>query len=968
MTVHAAVAGLWKRTGRAWHPASMVAVLLLGPAMAQAQPVPEKDTLLLAQFDRSVGADFALGSPAADTRVEPSGSTAGRFGGGVDLDSGARIRLVGNDGNFHPPEGTIEFWIKPHWPGNDLARHSFFSCRLSERQYLNINTLGKGRLGIAIAAGEGSDWAWRRVDMDIAGWKPESWHHVAFAWGGGHLRVYVDGQEGPQTESDARMLSKVPEWLDIIGGDAVIDALRISRRMFTLDDARRSIQNALDPPYRYLAEMPWTPPEAATADRCKQPGKIRLPFVLGESRYLKAIGCRPATRISFALDGKYETLEADVGVDALGPEGAACGFEIWADGRKLLDSGPRTIRQGPLKVSVSVAGAKQLTLATRAEKAAGRAGYCVWGNALLSRKDAPRAMPATRKIKPEELDMYRRQWAADRYRFQPAADGAFFVAAKCWEDEIDPGQPPAAESLGRPLEAFATPGEYEPLNFVVYANQDIEKMSIEVSELRCGEAVLPASRIDARIVLRGLMRDLYVLPPERSTVVSRFLLPHEPVDIPAGTFREYHLIVHVGDDAAAGKYTGDVRLRRAGGPVVELPIVFEVLPFRLRPLTRKAYGVYYRFSDSLEDLPQTEVELADIRAHGATTLVSNLAVEYEIVKGQVKPSLATLRRRLALLKKHGFGGPLTVHTGCPRLARLLDYDPLNDYADRSARDRFLRIVKEAMEELADLSQKDQRFELLPTHMDEVLGRGRLEPYIRLTEAVRQVPRLRVYITLHNSPRPGVEEMLRRCDPYVDVRCYNGHAMDDWIRAGGTFEELEGQLKRAGDEAWVYYNIRGAFFKPEWTRLVGGLYMWVSPLRVHVPWMYYSYSGNPLDDTDGSRLHGHDFAYAVPDPSDPTRMISTRHWEAYREGIDDAGYLCTLEDLIAEQPGTPQASAARAWLAQLRSLVTPKPAELKSIEKESPILILLSEKFNAADYRRIRRQAAEHIVRLLALKH
>jgi len=235
---------------------------------------------------------------------------------------------------------------------------------------------------------------------------------------------------------------------------------------------------------------------------------------------------------------------------------------------------------------------------------------------------------------------------------------------------------------------------------------------------------------------------------------------------------------------------------------------------------------------------------------------------------------------------------------------------------------------------------------------------------RDTLLVRQVPSLRVYITLHNDPRRDVAEMMRRCDPFVDVRCYNGHCMDSWLRAGNTFDDLRRELDAAGDEAWIYHNIRGAFFPAEWTRLVNGFYLWNSPLRVHVPWMYYAYQGNPFDATDGPRLRGGDFAYAVPDPGDPTRMIPTRHWEAFREGIDDLRYLGTLEAWIDERPATAQAAAASAWLASLRSRVTPSAEDLEPIEEESPLLVFLARRLDGTDYRQIRRQAARHIVELM----
>jgi len=953
--------------GPRW-PDWLIAWMTLIPVVASGQPVPDRDTLLLAQFDRSVDADYAVGSVSADTRVTTTGPEGGRFRGGVDLAARKGIAFAGGDGNFQPAEGTIEFWVKPHWPGNDPETHRFVSCRMGEKEYVNVNCLGGGRLGIAVAAGEGDDWTWRRADALIAEWKPDTWHHVAFTWGRGELHVYVDGEEGPRAATDARMPSNAPESINLIGADAVIDAFRISKRTFTVEDARASIEQALDPPYRYASDVPWAPAEAAMLDERTLLGDVAIPLILDGSRYSKGIACLCGAEISTRLEEPFATFEATVGVCPLSPPGATCSFEVQGDGKKLFESGPRTVEQSPLSVRVEIAGVKQLTLATRrGGTAAGRPGHGIWAGAVLRRSTEGEVLRVAAKIKPAEIDVYRRQEAADDYSFPLDTPSPLVVAGKCWEDEIDPARAPAPESIGRPLEAFATPGEYEPVNFVVYAARDLDDLAVEVTDLHAGASVLPKSRIDVRFVLRRLMRDLYTLPPERSTVVSRFILPYQKLDVPAGTLREYHLIVHVPEEAKPGKYTGSVRLTPAGEAPLELPLAFEVLPFRLRALAQRGYGVYYRFPAMEDDWSHVDVELADVRAHGGNMLKSNLGVEFEAADEDVTPSYARLERGLAMLRKHGFHGRFPVSTGCEHLTRLVGYNPVEDDADPAARERFLQLVKTAMEGLVELSEKYPEFEFLPTHMDEVFGRERLPRYIRLTEAVRQVPSLRVYITLHNDPKRDVTEMMRQCDPYVDVRCYNGHCMDSWIRAAGTFEDLRRQLDESGDEAWLYHNIRGAFFPAEWTRLVNGYYLWTSPLKVHVPWMYYSFKGNPFDATDGPRLRGGDFAYAVPDPDDPNRMVPTRHWEGFREGVDDMRYLATLEALVAEHEGTPEAASARTWLESLRRGVTPGHVDLEPIEEESPLLVWLAGKLDGADYRRIRRQAAEHIGRLGTLK-
>ena len=955
------VAGLW-RLGLA------SLGLLLSVAVVHGQPVPDRDTLLIVQFDSKVRADYSLGSPTANTQAQPTDAAGGRFLGGVDLAAGKRISLAGDDGNFDPSEGTIEFWIKPHWPGNDSEKHSFFTCHWGEKGYLNINTLGKGRVGIAVSSGEGDQWTWRRTDGDISPWQPDTWHHLAFSWGSGELHTYVDGEETGRPVADARMPDQLPNTLEIIGGDAVIDAFCISKRMASADDARESIERALRPPYRRLTDVQWTAAGEATVGQRKLLGDVSIPLIIGDTRYADGIACSPGTKISVPLDEPFQRFEAAVGVCPLSPADTVCTFEILGDSKKLFD-GQCTAGEPARLIRVPIVGVKHLVLSTQSRNDAVSSGHAIWAGAVVTRDANALVVQSTHATSAQEIDMYRRQQEADNYRFELETERPFVVTGKFWEDDIDPARKPAPGEIGRRLEAFATPGEYEPVNFVVYAAEALENVSVEVGDLRSGDSVLSADRFDVRLVLRGLMRDIYTFPPHRSTVVSRFLLPNQDLDIPAGTLREYHIIVGVSEDTPPGKYTGHVRIAPANHAAFELPLVFDVLSFRLEPPAGKQYGVYYRFPGMEEDWSRLEVELADIRRYGGTMLKSNLGIHFEEVDEKVQPSFAMLERGLALLRKHGYHGPLPVSTGCEHAARLLGYHPSTDGSDelhRAARERFSAVVKDAMQSLVELNAEYPEFELMPTHMDEIFGRDRLDRYIAFTRAVRQVPSLRVYITLHNDPKRDVSDMMRRCDPFIDVRSYNGHCMDNYLRAGNTFDDLKRELDAAGDEAWLYHNIRGSFYPAQWTRLVNGYYLWISPLKVHVPWMYYSFHENPLDATDGPYERGGDFAYAVPDPHDPTRMIPTRHWEGFRQGIDDLRYLSTLEALIEKHQGTREALAAARWLAALRTGVTPRHADLEPIEEESPVLVFLAKKLQGADCRRIRRQAADHIIRLKKL--
>lgn len=945
----------------------LTGLVLLASGPASAQLAADKDTRLLANFEHSPDADFARGSAGAISAPRTDPLVPGRFGKGVRLAERESIELDGTGGNFDPARGTIEFWVKTDWAGSDPETHRFFTCAVSQppNQYLHVNFIGKGRLGIALGAGPEDDWRWRRADADISGWQPGEWHHVAFTWDNGRLAAFADGEPGEQVD-DGHPLPGVPEVLHLSGdGTAVIDGLRISGRVFTVEDARRSMAAAADPPVRCLANAIVREKIPGLMTRRSLLGGREIPLMNGGKTCPNLLAGRPGTSIEYSSEPFTGIFEAEVGVDDQSPANAELTFRVEVPGQgESVSVGPMMKKDGlkSVRLAVKNAGNLKLTIAGD-EKRQGAAG--LWIEPILRREDAEAPPSSLRELKRETVEMYSRQMDADRYGFEIAAkpDQPCLVARSFLEDDIDPDLPPAATDLDHPLEAFAARGESEPLSFTVYAGgEDLGQVEVSLDDLVCGEARLPAGGIDIRLVLRGLMRKVYTVPPENSKVVSRFLLHNRPVDIPAGTFRQYLLTVEVPGEAAPGLYRGQVKIRPANAPSRTLPVAFEVLPFQLRPLDERGYGVYYRFPSG-DDWSHVERELADIRAHGANTLVPNAGVDFEMAGDVPEPDFRELERVLTLLRQQGYHGPLPVHSGAEAAARLLKYDPVKDYADVPRREAFFAAVAKGMRGLKELGTRFGEFEFLPTHMDEVFNNDRMERYIRLTEAVRQVPGFRIYITLHNSPRRDAGEYMKKCDPFVDVRCFNGHVMEEWLHAGHTWDDLRRELEASGDEAWTYHNIRGNFFAAEWSRLVNGLWMWTGPVRNHVPWMYYSIHGNPLDDTDGPGQKGHDFALAAPDPEDPERLVSTRHWECYREGIDDMRYLRTLESLIAEKPDLTAARAAREWLETLRRDTEPLPGRIEAIETESPYLVWLAEKFDGAGYRQLRRELADRIVEL-----
>jgi hypothetical protein len=194
-----------------------------------AQPfTPDTHTLLLLHLDNNTtGAQGE--SPTQSTGISYKG---GIFSQGAYLPTGSNLDY-NSSGNINPQNGTLEFWIKPRWNGNDNLPHTI----------LQFGGYG----GIKIQKDGGNYWKSifnlyggdgmpeMGVGCDISSlFLANQWHHCAFTWSASSLKLYIDGIiRGTQTIPNP--LPSIADLTFQIGGagtneilDAVVDELRIS--------------------------------------------------------------------------------------------------------------------------------------------------------------------------------------------------------------------------------------------------------------------------------------------------------------------------------------------------------------------------------------------------------------------------------------------------------------------------------------------------------------------------------------------------------------------------------------------------------------------------------------------------------------------------------------------------------------------------------------------------------------------
>ena len=927
----------------------------------------DQSTTFLAHFDESAAADFCAGDWRAGLSGEPS-LTEGKFGQALDLEAGKRLSYP-SQGNIEPDAGTIEMWLQWLWePGTDPSANILY-LTTPDGSYLRMNTVVGGRLGVAYNVGKGDAQNWKRVEIPPPDWQPGQWHHLAVTWGDGVLRLYIDGALADEETGIVPLEGQLSD-IALGPGPLVIDELRISSVARSPEEI---MTDAIAEPEavqtRYLTSLePALSEQAMGAVGIDAETAIddrTLPLAIGTTAYARGVAIRTPGRVEYQLPEGVVRLTGVAGISAFAGESDTVRLVIKAGDKQLFGPADFSAGDQPQELDLQLQGVKSVTL--EAQPAAGHPGVGVFADLALLGEGAQRPRPFAREMTEDEITTQRMRADVGRFTFDlPEAPKGHVIYAGHPVDAITTDVEPLGERFPERMLMKASPGEYEAIQFTVCAAQDLPSVEVTCGGLS-GPGQIGADDVQVLLLRRVLQRRGYWMDRKAANfdTVSRFLFPDRSFWLPQGDLKEVQVLVHVPEGATPGQYSGTVTVALEGGQPTQLSLDLEVFPIELVQPRDRRYGCYYSFADMLDTPDRLDAELADQAAHGCTTIIPGVGIEFAKADDDtITWSFDTVRAMLDALRRHGGFGPIPVHNNINRLAGLMGHkglaadgsgEPLADQQD------LLEMCRKCFFELKALNTAEYpEFEICLTHMDEVFGRDRLPRYIDQAQVIRATTDMRIYITHHTQPGAW-EAMMAEADPYIDIRSMNGHSLETWLHAGNSFEEMAKLVEDSGDEAWIYHNMRGSFFMPQWNRIINGLWMWTSPIVVHVPWKYYAYGGDPFDDTDSDRF---DFGYAFPDPAEPTRLISTLHWEAFREGYDDMRYIVTLEGLIAqaEQAGV-NAGPAKAWLAEMRGMLPKVPDDIMNIDEESPLCVAYARSFSGADYDRMRWQTAEQIIAL-----
>ena len=521
------------------------------------------------------------------------------------------------------------------------------------------------------------------------------------------------------------------------------------------------------------------------------------------------------------------------------------------------------------------------------------------------------------KEKPHQESRPRPEWAA--------ADVERGVVAfhRHYLDPVWPNSVPSPEERAAPVRAFAALNEDEPMTFTLLPLRDLPDVDVEVGDLVADNGrIIPKERIAVRFV-----RYMHVRPNYQTSgtyyEAPDVLMPWTRQALTRDRNLTVWLTVASSPAAQEGFYRGRARVHSAGEPILEVPLLYRLIPIWLQQDRTLIYGQYYHHPyNAMASAPdafsrqwwatKAELEHADMAACGNNTLVVGLGGRQ--VGEAWDLDFEALARAIDLYYRHGFYQPL-----------ICSFPVGSLYAKymKGSMGSHLRLVKmpprEFFTEITALVRQieDERRrrgwpELLYYPVDEPsTSTDSVQFMTAMLRAIKEVPGVRTYITAD----PAHTEFAP-LKPLVDVWCCQPFSL--------SRETVLADMSERRVEYWCYPNhIAGENDHTPWAgaRMTYGFGFWRSGFRALTPWIYQAIVSDQWNYLDGSAM---DFFNRTADDASP---IPVALWEAYREGIDDGRYLTTLERTIerAKAAGRRQLAAdAETDLQWVTSAIATQP--------------------------------------------
>jgi len=502
-----------------------------------------------------------------------------------------------------------------------------------------------------------------------------------------------------------------------------------------------------------------------------------------------------------------------------------------------------------------------------------------------------------------------------------------YVVPAITDDRILPKSSIPSSYISDTISVKASPGEFEPVSFVIRADQDINSMTIESTNLTGSDGIIPSTDVDIRTVkcwyqgsynLELGVQGRYLTPElllkddslikvtgedwtqwnasnpkgknylkltnESYTDISNntpqnsdfLMIPIsqrpvsdattlQPVTILKGYNKQFWVTLNVPNNANAGNYSGTITLRTGTEIIRQLQLNLQVLPILLSKPNLE-YGLYYRGMIT---------DQGSISSEGKTTAQFTAEIKDMLDHGVTNPNVYSRPNDDVLIEM------LTIKNQVGLDNTNLYYLGL-DFEDASKFPYYISMTA-------------------PYGVTNIYAYGPDEQNINETSSRSKM------IAIHKVGGKVMNaQSLSQADSVAEI-------LDLAVVYGDPSEELAAKYHRYGHKIYSYANPQVVPEYPRLFRMNYGLLLWQRNYDGAMDYAYQHSLGDIWNDFDYTGYRDHVFAYPTTNG-----VIDTIQWEGFREGVDDVRYLTTLQNAIrlAKSQGK-DTSEAESWLANLK---------------------------------------------------
>lgn len=472
----------------------------------------------------------------------------------------------------------------------------------------------------------------------------------------------------------------------------------------------------------------------------------------------------------------------------------------------------------------------------------------------------------------------------------------FIVFSRPVTEPIFPDTKPLPYEKLKSLEAFATPGEIEPVSFGIYSLKNLKNIRVTASELKSDKSVISRDNIDVRLVTcRNInypaytSKDTYRKMPELLEKVTINTIPEKES-------QRYWIKITVPENTLPGLYKGTVSVSSdEAEKALSIPVFFRVLSFKLIKDPNKHFTAYYydmnrEFDDSRKILKKYAKE------YGRDWVEKTAKNEYKAMVDYGFDTYPTIymnydakqksfyimgsERSMRDIPAAGMKGPVpAVWADSNSFYKAVTNKEMGKHhvIPEMPPEEFYKALTDAVIKFEQERKAKGWPEFIYVPLDEVDVSAK-EFGVKVYKAFKDAG-VRTYAT--KDPKAADAKDYA---PYLDFWCSQPFS--------APYEEVVSSKTQG---YWCYpnhnaYEIKDPLVMCRGGRMTYGFGLWRSGYTLLIPWIWRGYEEDYLryGSTGGMRL------------DKDGNVIPAVYWECFREGIDDGKYLYTLETAIVQR--------------------------------------------------------------------